>query len=146
LVKNVAYTGYTRQVFLKFSVSGVSSAYQKVTLRLFGSRDPSTTIVTTTNDSAYGVSSDAWTETGLTWNNRPALASSLGSKTISGQTGTWYEWDVTSFVLTHLSAGNSVVSLAITMDAPPNPDDSYDVFNSREATTNPPQLVFSVGP
>ena len=42
------------------------------------------------------------------------------------------------------SAGASAVSLAVTMDAATN--NGQDIFNTREAASNPPQLVVVSGP
>ncbi|MFH0729253.1 MAG: DNRLRE domain-containing protein [Pseudomonadota bacterium] len=56
---------------------------------------------------------DTWTETGLTWNNQPAFGAALGTKTLAaGQTGLWYEWDVTAYVAAEI-AGDDVVSLMV---------------------------------
>jgi hypothetical protein len=143
IVKNVDYAGYTRQASLKFNLGGVPHAFQKVVLRVYGSRDPGSIITTTTSESVYAAGSSAWTETALTWNNRPPLGAKLDTATISGQTPQWYEWDVTSFVTAQLKADASTADLAMTMDAMPANGEAYDVFQSRESG-NAPQLVFSV--
>jgi len=140
--KNATYSGYTRQIFLKFDISGVSKSYGSVKLRLYGGRYPDAPIIGGTVEDAVGVSVDSWTESTIKWSNKPALGAILSKTAISGQTAVWYEWDVTAFVAARKSAGSSFVTVAIVMDYPPDPDDAYDVFNARESAANKPQLVF----
>jgi hypothetical protein len=104
-------------------------------LRLFGNHTMGTTV-----DSAFAVSVDSWTETGITFNNKPALGAKQGSATIT-TTAQYYELDVTPFVASERAAGNGTVSLAVTMDA--ITANAPDTFNSRQAATNRPQLVVS---
>jgi hypothetical protein len=54
-------------------------------------------------------------------------------------TAQYYDFDVTAFVQAQKGAGVNLVSLAVTMDA--QETNSPDTFNSREATSNRPQLV-----
>jgi hypothetical protein len=64
--------------------------------------------------SVHSVSDDSWTESGLTWNNQPALGTAIDTQTLSaGTTGVWYTWNVTSFVQTQLGAGDTAISLAV---------------------------------
>jgi len=139
--KTVNYSSYTRQIFLKFDLSALTSGSNHVKLRLFGGH--TTGASSSTTESVHGVNSDSWTEAGLTWNNHPAVGTALASDTISSSTAGWYEWDVTSFVLARKAAGSQYATLAVSMDTPPAVDDGYDTFNSRHASTNQPQLVFS---
>lgn len=56
---------------------------------------------------------DGWTETGLTWNNQPPLGAVLGTQTlVNGQTGIWYEWDITSHIQGE-AAGDGVATLVL---------------------------------
>ncbi|MGN6643167.1 MAG: CBM96 family carbohydrate-binding protein, partial [Verrucomicrobiota bacterium] len=62
--------GTKRDVYLKFDLNGVWKI-ESATLRFFAAlavRKP--TALSTT---AYGVTDTNWTETGITWNNRPDL-------------------------------------------------------------------------
>ena len=48
--------------------------------------------------SAYGGSSDSWTETGLTWNNQPSFGAATSTVTLNSSSYDLnYTWDVTSF-------------------------------------------------
>jgi len=61
---------------------------------------------------AHGAA-DTWTESGITWNNQPGFGAALDTETLAaGQTGIWYEWNVTSFV-TAEAAGDQVVSFVV---------------------------------
>ena len=63
---------------------------------------------TSTQTAVYGASETAWDESGLTYNTRPTgLTAALATRTISGTTGQWYEWDVSSFVNAENSHGRS---------------------------------------
>jgi len=77
--------------YLRFSVSGVSGTVRGAKLRLYaydGSSD---------GPALYSTGS-SWSETGITWNNRPAVSgSALGDKG-SVSDGAWVEYDVTPTV------------------------------------------------
>ncbi len=140
VIQNSATDGYSRQTFLKFSLSGIPSGFNRVILRLYGCRNP----VSTVTEDVYGVTNDSWTETGLSWNTRPPLGELVASAVVSKAAG-WSEWDVTSFVTARGAAGSSEVSLALLMTQISKPEGN-DSFNSREAASNQPQLVFSFQP
>ncbi|MDQ3439994.1 MAG: DNRLRE domain-containing protein, partial [Planctomycetota bacterium] len=87
----------------------------------------------------YAVSNTTWSETGLTWNNKPAAGTALGGvKTITTTTGQWYEWDVTSYLQQQRLAGATGVSFALKA---PNTSDPWAIFNSGESALNAPELV-----
>jgi len=114
--------------YLRFDVQGVTAPITSATLRLWV-RDGSANapIISTSPDVT-------WTETGITWGNRPAVGppiSDLGAAT----TGTWIEYDVTGQV-----TANGLVTFALL----PQSSDALAV-NSRENTTNRPQLVLNQG-
>ncbi|WP_133260131.1 polysaccharide lyase family 8 super-sandwich domain-containing protein [Streptacidiphilus pinicola] len=97
-VKNVnsAGTGYNRIALLKFSLSGVTpSAVSRAILWLNGNVEDSGG--NQTGVTAYGLGSDTWTETGVTWNNTPSTTTAYGT----GQISNTYDWvglDVTALV------------------------------------------------
>src|SRR5439155_10757524 len=88
--------------------------------------------------SVFAVSNTDWTETGLTWNNRPALGNSLGSVTVASTLSLWHEVDVTDYLREQRAAGKRLVTLALH-----NPQSSSPKIrvNSREAATGRPELV-----
>ncbi len=110
--------------YLRFTVSGVSGTVQSVLLRVY-----STTQNTNNGPAVYGTD-NTWTETGITWNNRPARSNGAADNQGSIPSNSWVEYDVTS-----LLAGNGTFSFVLAGDSR---DDVR--FSSREGS-NPPQLV-----
>ena len=140
VVKRSNTAGNTRETYLKFDVSTLGSI-EGATLRLFGNTGNGTGNV---NVSAHAVSSTSWTEDGLTWSNKPTSGSALQTRTISGSTGTWYEWDVTTAVQQAIDAGQQFVAIAL---KPTTTTDPWAVFRSDEASSNKPEMVVtSSGP
>jgi hypothetical protein len=136
LVKDTSSAGNNRRSFLKFDISSVGATIANAKLRLFGNHATGTT-----TDSAFAVANTTWTETGITWNNQPALGAKQGASVTIRTTAQYYEFDVSTFVVAQQKAGVHLVSLAVAMDAQTN--NSPDTFDSREATSDPPQLVVS---
>jgi hypothetical protein len=140
VIKTTSSAGTNRVSYLRFPLGGVTGTVTSATLRLFGSRPTASTIT----DSAFAVASNTWTEGGITWNNRPAPGAQQGSPVNITTTARYYEWDVTAFVRSQKTDGASAVSLAVGMNTVTSA--APDVFNSRQAATNPPQLVVTTGP
>src|SRR6266511_755376 len=112
--------------YLRFTVSGVSGTIQNVRLRVYS------TSANTNNGPAIYATDNTWTETGITWNNRPARTSGAADNKGSIPTNTWVEYDITS-----LLTGNGTFSFVLAGDSR---DDVR--FSSREGS-NPPQLVIT---
>ena len=110
--------------YLRFTVSGVSGTVQNVRLRVFCTTEG------TSNGPAIYATGNSWSETGITWNNRPARTSGATDNKGSISTNTWVEYNVTA-----LLTGNGTYSFALAGD---NRNDVR--FSSREGG-NPPQLV-----
>jgi len=118
------------QSYLRFNVSGVTGAVQSATLRLFVTNGSS-------NAPSLYATDNSWTETGITWNNRPPATSGIIADVGSAPVNTWAEYDVTALV-----TGNGAFNVVLL------PDSSDGIrFDSREAGS-PPQLVltFNTGP
>jgi uncharacterized protein YgiM (DUF1202 family) len=123
-----ADTSPNEMSYLRFNVAGLTQPVTKATLRLWvrGSSSDGTT-----NAPEIAPCSDiTWSETGITWNNKPAIGSPV---TATGQVvpSSWVEYDVTSLI-----TGNGQVSLALT----PQSADAMSV-NSRDNVDHTPQLV-----
>jgi hypothetical protein len=103
-------------------------------LRIYGRNTDNTTTITV---SSYGVNTDSWSETAITFNTAPAASTSALSSVGVNNTAKYYELDVTSYVKTQF-AGDKIVSLLIKN---PTTQNSLLSFNSREKTSNRPQLV-----
>ena len=76
--------------FLRFTVSG-ADGISKATLRLYAHNG------TNNGPKVYAVADNSWTETGITWNTKPARG---GTPVDTGAiaTNTWVEYDVTSLI------------------------------------------------
>jgi hypothetical protein len=127
----------TSDIYLRFDLKTLTNINAaSIKLRVYGA--PTSNAATTL--SAYSISNGAWTETGLTWNNRPALVGSKASVTAAGTTRIWYEINLSSYIKSELSAGRRVINLALHL--PSNSSRSL-TLNSREATAFGPQLVLA---
>ncbi len=116
--------------YIRFTVSGVSGPVQNARLRLFvsnGSFD---------SPGLYGTD-NSWTETGLTWSNRPPAVTGVIANLGLAAADTWVEYDLTGHV-----TGNGTYSFVFLADG----SDGIR-FESRESST-PPQLglTFATGP
>ena len=113
--------------YLRFTVNGISGTIQSVKLRVYA-----TTNSSTNGPAVYG-SNNTWTETGITWNNRPAPTTGILDNKSAIDKNTWVEYDVTSLV-----AGNGTFNFVFVGDT------SDEIrFSSREGG-NPPQLVVTI--
>jgi hypothetical protein len=120
-----------RRVYVKFTVGGIPTGATGVTatLRLWGQ---------TASSSVFTVRRvpSTWTEAGLTWNNQPALGTTVTTRTgvASGQYNTF---NVTSYI-----SGNGTYAMAVTTSTT-----TQIKFTSKESTANhPPQLLVSWTP
>jgi CSLREA domain-containing protein len=127
-------TGFNRESFVKFNIGSISSI-GSAKLRLFGS------LLSSENPSillSVGDTTTPWSESTITWNNRPSPQTSVGSFTVTGTTAKWYELDVTSFLKAAKAANRTSVSFVIRSTQSTNATCS---FNSDDAAANRPQLV-----
>lgn len=124
-------SGYRKIIFLQFNVTGIPSGSTGISAQL---RLRSQTTASSRPITAKAVASTAWTETGLTWSNKPALGATLGSDSshTSGQDSTF---DVSAHV-----TGNGTFALGL--DTTYSGDTS---FTSAEGGVAP-QLVVTYTP
>jgi flagellar hook assembly protein FlgD len=125
--------GQNRDAYFKLdlsTISGVTLAKLRVNANLSGSGSVTA--------AAYSVATTTWTETGITWNNKPALGTSLASVSVSGTAYAWYEFDVTSYVQSEQAAGRNVVSFALHATTTST---RLISVKSREAASEKPELV-----
>lgn len=130
-------TGYNRQTYLRFDLSAVNASHvDRALLKL--------TVTALPNGAGaplrvFAVLDDTWSETTITWNNRPAPAATALSTVTIGATGQ-IVFDVTSLVSDELAADRRL-SLVISEDAGANKQVN---LASREASTNRPVLELSL--
>ena len=122
-----ADTSPQMQSFLRFNVSGVSGSVTSAKLRMYATNG-------TGNAPAVRATSNAWTETGITWNTKPA-AGTLADNKGSVSKGTVVEYDVTTLV-----TGNGTFSFVLVPDS----SDGFAV-SSREGSTPPVLIVKTLG-
>lgn len=141
--------GYEVQMELRTSsLSGASEAYlqfalppnatfaEKIILRLFAQlSDPGTAKVL-----VRSVGPTHWTELDLTWKTRPEQLEKLGTLSVVGLSGAWYEFDVTEHVKREAARGRTSVTLALLPG-----DDSRNkiTIQTRENEQKKPELIFT---
>ncbi|MGB7157670.1 MAG: DNRLRE domain-containing protein [Tepidisphaeraceae bacterium] len=132
-----------RETFLRFDLSSLALSLSNgtitsATLRLFGKLN--TVAATGVTIGAYSAPGTSWTESSLTFNNRPPTTPGLplSTATIKGTTGGWYEWDVTSFLQAEKAAGRNLVTIALKATTVSDP---LATFNADGATNAPHLLI-----
>jgi chitodextrinase len=117
------------ETYLKFDVTGISSAVLGAKLRLYDYN------ATANGPAVYSTSND-WTESGIFWNIRPAPTSTARDDKGAIALNTWTEYDVTPFV-----SGNGTYSFLLATTSA----DGIDWY-SREGTDPSlrPQLVLTL--
>lgn len=134
-VKNTNnYAFGSRNSYLRFSMPQAGPV-RSAKLRVYGQNHE--------NDKeiylhAYGIDDDTWSENFITSVNAPAASTpKLGFVPVT-KVPQYYEIDVTGYVKTQQQAGDALVSFLLTDS---NNRNTRLVFNSRENTANPPQLI-----
>jgi len=89
-------------------------------------------------NTVYAVTNTSWAETTITWSNKPARGAALSTNNVSGTSGSWYLYDVTSFIRSQKTAGSNWVSLAL---HDPTNTTRLITINSKENSTNKPALI-----
>ncbi len=124
--------------YLRFDISSLPVNSASVKLRLYGQVNNNRTKQIITQ--VFNVTSQTWGESTITFANKPAAETTvLASKTIAGTALKYYEFDVTAHINSLRSAGATSVSFMLATSTTTN--SSRVVFNSKEAASNPPQLV-----
>ena len=125
-----------RETYLRFDLRTVATI-GTARLRLYGAVSDARSVNVPIN--VLASSNTSWTETGLTWNTRPAATTAvLATTTIPDATPRWHEWDLTAYLQGERAAGRNVVTLIIRSGAATMP---YIGFTSREYPAAPPRLL-----
>jgi len=112
--------------FIRFTVTGVSGPVQNALLRVYTLNNE------TINGPAVYATEPSWSETEITWNNRPSRTSDALDNKDSLSPNTWVEYNVTSLV-----TGNGTFSFVLAGDS----SDGVN-FSSRQGK-QPPELVIT---
>ena len=121
-----------RYAYLKFDLSGVSGSITSAKLKLF-----TKSLSSASTRSVYALSNDSWSETDITWNNKPSYGSELSNLNITSN-GAYVEWDITSYINSEYT-GDKTASLCVN-DPVSNNDTGID-FYSKENGSNTPVLT-----
>jgi len=133
-VKESTISGNTRFAFFRFDLTGLGlTSLSSAKLRLYVSGGSSSAV------GVYPVAG-TWTETGLTWNNKPLEGAQLAVKSVSTK-NVYHEWTLTSYLQSQINAGQTVVSFVVKDIA----NGSTISIRSRQNSTNKPQLVLVGG-
>jgi hypothetical protein len=114
--------------YLRFNVSGLSGTVVSAKLRVYAYTG------TANGPAVYGTSSD-WSETGITWSNRPVRSGAATDDKGSIATNSWVEYDVRPFIV-----GNGTYSFVLATSS----SDGVDI-HSREAASLRPELIVVFG-
>ncbi|MBP2337660.1 hypothetical protein JOF41_003838 [Saccharothrix coeruleofusca] len=122
-----------KRLFLKFTVSGLPGAVSGAKLRVH------TDDVADAHSGAGGTfratTDTTWSETGVTWNDQPAIDGTALGELGAVSRNAWHELDVTSYV-----TGNGTYSIGVTSTSTDGAD-----YDSRETGATAPQLVVTTG-
>jgi hypothetical protein len=127
-----------RETYLKFDLSGVG-AVTGAKLRLYGKL--SDVVAAGINVGIYDAADSTWNETALTYATKPSATTSVSTFNVLGTALKWYEIDLTSYLQAKKSAGATQATLVLKSLA----TGALVTFNSRNATSNQPQLVVTSG-
>lgn len=130
-----------RQTYMTFDLGNATTDISSAVLRLYGKIDD--TRSSNVPVGAFSVSNTSWSESSITWNNKPATSgTALSSATVTDATARYYTWNVTDYVQSEISAGRTKVSFALKSAQITDP---RITFNSKETGANPPELVLNGG-
>ena len=119
--------------YLKFDVSGVSGSVTNVKLRLHTNSAASS--ASANGPAVYGTGT-GWTETGITWSNRPARSTAALEDKGAVTANTWLDYDVTGAGI----AGDGSYGFVVATSS-----SDGTVFDSREAASFRPELIVTTG-
>jgi hypothetical protein len=142
LVTKVAPSGQlnnNRETYLTFDLSSVTGTVTAATLKIFGHTESSSDA--NIGVGAYAVSNTTWTESAITWNNKPASASAaLATATVTDATARYYNWNIASYIQSEIAAGHTKVSFVLKNQQTTS---GRLLWNSKETGSNAPQLTIT---
>ena len=120
-------SGQSAESYLRFTVDGISGAIQSARLRVYSTTE------TAENGPALYPTENTWTESEITWENRPGRARTESIDQTLVRKFSWVEYDVTSLV-----TGDGTYSFMLAGDT-----GEGLLFSSRESS-NGPELIITV--
>jgi hypothetical protein len=128
--------GGTTEGYLLFPIPQHTPFAEKIVLRVFAQlEEPGSgkMLVRTVSDTS-------WHEEDLTWRTRPAHKDTVGTITLTGISGAWYELDVTAYCHAQSQQGKRALGFAL---VPADDSRNALLIQSRESRSRPPVLAFS---
>ncbi|MDR1810541.1 MAG: DNRLRE domain-containing protein, partial [Prevotella sp.] len=145
-------SGYNRMGFFKFSTADINTYTAKgdsakIEVSLYINRTNTTS--NTVNRRFYAVSDTGWSETGLTWNNKPAVSTTLlgdvpGTLVSSSDynAANRLSFDITNYVWQQYAAGKTLIAFNATQASDVGSTHDFD-FASKE-NSDPRKLPYIV--
>jgi VCBS repeat-containing protein len=127
----------TYRSYLKFNVPALSGTISSIKLRLF------VTSASIDATGVYPVADNSWIESGtggITWNNAKPIGGTILGSAVAGPAGAYIEISLNP---TAIAADGVPHTYSFAIKAAANHSGSY---SSKEAGTNPPQVVIVTGP
>ncbi|MDA5279572.1 DNRLRE domain-containing protein [Streptomyces sp. Isolate_45] len=122
-----------KRMFLKFDVTGITKPITRATLRIHV--DDVAGAESGSGGTFRAMSNTSWSETSVTYGNRPSIDGTVLGTLGSVSRNTWYKVDVTSYV-----KGNGSFGIGVTSSSSNGAD-----YDSRETGATAPQLVIETG-
>lgn len=123
-----------KRMFLKFTVSGLTSPVSGATLRIHA--DDVSGAESNNGGTFRAMSNTTWSETAVTWNAQPGIDGATLGSLGSVSRNTWYEVNVGALI-----TGNGTFSIGVTSSSNNGAD-----YDSRESgTSTAPQLIITTG-
>ena len=119
--------GQSVESYIRFNISGVSGSVQKALLRVYSTTE------TAEDGPALYTTENTWTETKITWENRPARASRASGDLTFVRKFSWMDYDVSALV-----TGDGMYSFVLAGDT-----DEGVLLSSRESS-NGPELILTL--
>ncbi len=114
------------QGFIKFDLSSLPETVSSAKLKIYVNTNRGGTI-----HNCSFIEDDSWTETGITYNNRPAVGTKLNSKGVPNA-GDWITFDVTNQVITE-KKGDGIISFQISDEN----EYTHITYDSKEGANAP---------
>ncbi|MGJ8639769.1 MAG: CBM96 family carbohydrate-binding protein [Opitutaceae bacterium] len=125
---------YTREAWFRFNVGSLSGNVSDAKFRVRLAQCNGNTTHTLSKGA------DSWSESTITYNNKPNISDPLDSKTFSNaDDGIWVEYDVTDFIASEVSQNHNIATLVITAN-----DSVYSKYRTRDHADSP-QLIITIG-
>jgi hypothetical protein len=128
-----------RQIFLTFDLAGITGAVNAAILQLNRTAGLANVVMT-----VYQCNDVVWSETGINWNNKPALGASITATMLTATNG-WYTSDVGSYVTARKAVGATAITFACV--GAEQGGTAQQVFSSKEGLNKPVlQITYQSGP